>query len=44
MQPTDIAEILNRPICRELLARDLTRLAYIAKDGTRRDPGRVFPL
>ncbi len=28
--------ILNRPISRELLARDLTRLAYVAKDGTSR--------
>ena len=36
MQPTDITEILNRPISQELLAHDLTRLAYIAKDGTPR--------
>ena len=27
----------NRPISRELLARDLTRLAYVAKDGTPRN-------
>jgi hypothetical protein len=26
----------SRPISRELLARDLTRLAYVAKDGTPR--------
>ena len=37
MQPNEISEILNRPISQELLARDLTRLAYIAKDGTPRN-------
>src|SRR5947207_14729321 len=36
MQPTEITEILNRPISQELLARDLTRLACVAKDGTPR--------
>ncbi|MET8849781.1 pyridoxamine 5'-phosphate oxidase family protein [Amycolatopsis sp. NPDC004625] len=36
MEQHEIAEILNRPISRELLARDLTRLAYVAKDGTPR--------
>ena len=36
MQPNEIAEILNRPISRELLHRDITRLAYIAPDGTPR--------
>ncbi|MEV8503741.1 pyridoxamine 5'-phosphate oxidase family protein [Actinoplanes sp. NPDC051475] len=36
MQPNEIAEILDRPLSRELLARDLTRLAYVAKDGTPR--------
>src|SRR5690242_3718291 len=36
MQPTEITEILNRPISQELLARDVTRLAYVAKDGTPR--------
>ncbi|MFI9757907.1 pyridoxamine 5'-phosphate oxidase family protein [Streptomyces sp. NPDC051963] len=36
MQPNEITEVLNRPISQELLARDLTRLAYIAKDGTPR--------
>ncbi|MEV6491097.1 pyridoxamine 5'-phosphate oxidase family protein [Actinoplanes sp. NPDC051633] len=36
MQTTEITEILNRPISQELLARDLTRLAYVAKDGTPR--------
>ena len=37
MQPNEISEILNRPISQELLARDLTRLAYVAKDGTPRN-------
>ena len=36
MRPTEISEVLNRPLSRELLARDLTRLAYVAKDGTPR--------
>jgi hypothetical protein len=36
VQPSEINEVLNRPISQELLARDLTRLAYIAKDGTPR--------
>lgn len=37
MQPNEIAEVLNRPISQELLARDLTRLAYVARDGTPRN-------
>jgi hypothetical protein len=36
MRPTEITEILDRPISQELLARDLTRLAYVATDGTPR--------
>ena len=36
MQPDEVTEVLNRPHSRELLARDLTRLAYVAKDGTPR--------
>ena len=36
MQPNEVTEVLNRPISQELLARDLTRLAYIANDGTPR--------
>ena len=36
MQPSEITEVLNRPISQELLARDLTRLPYLAKDGTPR--------
>jgi general stress protein 26 len=37
MEQHEITEILNRPISQELLARDLTRLAYVAKDGTPRN-------
>ena len=36
MQPSEITDVLNRPISRELLARDLARLAYVARDGTPR--------
>lgn len=36
MMQSTIDEILNRPLSRELLARDLTRLAYTALDGTPR--------
>jgi hypothetical protein len=36
MRPDEVSEVLNRPLSRELLARDLTRLAYIATDGTPR--------
>lgn len=36
MQPNEIAEVLNRPTSQELLARDLTRLAYVARDGAPR--------
>ena len=36
MQPTDITAVLNQPLSQELLARDLARLAYVAKDGTPR--------
>ncbi len=37
MRQTEITEILNRPISQELLARDVTRLAYVAEDGTPRN-------
>ncbi|MQY13754.1 hypothetical protein SRB5_39060 [Streptomyces sp. RB5] len=40
MQPTEVTSILTRPLAQELLARDLTRLAYTAKDGT----PRVVPI
>ena len=36
VQPSQITDVLNRPISQELLARDITRLAYVAKDGTPR--------
>jgi len=34
MQPDEISKVLNRPLSQELLARDVTRLGYVAKDGT----------
>jgi hypothetical protein len=37
MQANEVSEVLNRPISRDLLGRDLTRLAYVAKDGTPRN-------
>jgi hypothetical protein len=37
VQPNDVIEVLNRPISQELLGRNLTRLAYVAKDGTPRN-------
>ncbi|WP_035804139.1 pyridoxamine 5'-phosphate oxidase family protein [Kitasatospora mediocidica] len=40
MQPSAICEVLSRPLSRELLARDLARLAYVAEDGT----PRVIPI
>jgi hypothetical protein len=42
VQPNEITEVLSRPISRELLARDLTRLAYVAKDGTPRTVPMAF--
>ena len=38
----EITEILNRPLSQELLARDLTRLAYVARDGTPRNVPIAF--
>ena len=37
MRANEISEILDRPVSRELLARDVTRLAYVAGDGTPRN-------
>jgi hypothetical protein len=37
VQPNEITEILERPLSQELLARDFTRLAYVAQDGTPRN-------
>jgi hypothetical protein len=42
MQPDEITEVLDRPLSQELLARDLTRLAYVAKDGTPRNVPIAF--
>lgn len=42
VQSNEITEILSRPISQELLARDLTRLAYVAKDGTPRNVPIAF--
>ena len=42
MESTQITEILNRPLSRELLARDMARLAYVAADGTPRNIPIVF--
>ncbi len=36
----DVAEILSQPLSQEMLARDIARLAYVAKDGT----PRVVPI
>lgn len=36
MDTHEITEVLSRPYSQELLARDLARLAYVAKDGTPR--------
>lgn len=42
MEQHEITEILDRPLSRELLARDLTRLAYVANDGTPRNVPIAF--
>ncbi|MEY9862912.1 type II secretory pathway component PulJ [Catenulispora sp. GAS73] len=42
MEQHEITEILSRPLSQELLARDLTRLAYVAKDGTPRNVPIAF--
>lgn len=42
MEQHEIDEILSRPLSQELLARDLTRLAYVAKDGTPRNVPIAF--
>jgi Pyridoxamine 5'-phosphate oxidase len=36
VHPSEISDVLKRPSSQELLNRDLTRLAYVAKDGTPR--------
>ncbi|MES9537838.1 pyridoxamine 5'-phosphate oxidase family protein [Actinomadura sp. NPDC000600] len=42
MEQHEIDEILDRPFSQELLARDLTRLAYVAEDGTPRNVPIAF--
>jgi hypothetical protein len=42
MRESEITEILDRPISRELLVRDVLRLAYVAKDGTPRNVPIAF--
>lgn len=42
MEQHEIDEILSRPLSQELLARDLTRLAYVANDGTPRNVPIAF--
>ncbi len=42
MHPDELTEILNRPLSQELLSRDVTRLAYVAKDGTPRNVPIIF--
>jgi hypothetical protein len=42
MQPNEVTEVLNKPLSQELLARDVTRLAYVAKDGTPRNIPIIF--
>ena len=42
MEPNEITEVLSRPISQELLARDVTRLAYVARDGTPRNVPIAF--
>jgi type II secretory pathway component PulJ len=42
MERHEIDEILDRPHSRDLLARDLTRLAYVAGDGTPRNVPIAF--
>jgi Pyridoxamine 5'-phosphate oxidase len=40
VEQNEVVEVLGRPISQELLARDVTRLAYVARDGT----PRVVPI
>ncbi|WP_433717164.1 pyridoxamine 5'-phosphate oxidase family protein [Actinoplanes sp. CA-051413] len=42
MHQDEITEVLHRPLSQEMLARDLTRLAYVAKDGTPRNVPIAF--
>ncbi len=42
MQPNEITAILEHPNSQELLARDVLRMAYVAKDGTPRNVPIAF--
>jgi hypothetical protein len=42
MEQNEITEVLNRPYSQELLGRDITHLAYVAKDGTPRNVPIAF--
>ncbi|MET7997458.1 pyridoxamine 5'-phosphate oxidase family protein [Amycolatopsis sp. NPDC005232] len=42
MDRSEITEILDRPLSQELLERDLSRLAYVAQDGTPRNVPIAF--
>jgi len=42
MQPHEIVDVLDRPHSRELLGRDITRLAYVGTDGTPRNVPIAF--
>ncbi|MFF4621788.1 pyridoxamine 5'-phosphate oxidase family protein [Nonomuraea jabiensis] len=42
VEPNEVIEVLNRPLSRELLAHDVARLAYVAKDGTPRNIPIIF--
>ena len=42
MQANEISEILDRPVSQELLALHLTRLAYVARDGSPRNVPVAF--
>jgi len=42
MRPDEVTEILQRPLSQELLARDVIRFAYVAKDGTPRNIPIIF--
>ena len=37
MEASEVSEVLSRPLSRDLLGRGITRLAYVAKDGTPRN-------
>lgn len=37
MESNNVTDVLNRPLSQELLARDVMRLAYVARDGAPRN-------